>query len=147
MTMSFVTKLNFWRRKCYRIRLDCVLSLSWFHHRDDSIISEGEIHRDLWPRWITPQTPSSMINTTVCSSSLFSTDLQTYQYQLDHVNSMFLNCLCSSIFLENSKVYVPFLFTNGLKWISIPMILGFFLHDRTLNFARSMCVSLRSKQS
>ena len=74
----------------------------------------------------TLMTPSLMINTTVCSYSLFSTDLQTYQYQLDHVNSMFLNCLCTSIFLENSKVYFPFLFTDCLQWSSIPMILGCF---------------------
>ena len=30
MGMSFVTKLNFWRRKIYKIRLDSFLSLSWF---------------------------------------------------------------------------------------------------------------------
>ena len=27
MAMSFVTKLNFWQRKCYRIRLDSFLYL------------------------------------------------------------------------------------------------------------------------
>ena len=30
MGMSVVTKLNFWRRKIYKIRLDSFLSLSWF---------------------------------------------------------------------------------------------------------------------
>ena len=28
--MSFVTKLNFWRKKIYKIRLDSFFSLSWF---------------------------------------------------------------------------------------------------------------------
>ena len=37
---------------------------------------------------------------------------------------MFLNCLCSSIFLEKSRVYCPFLFTDCLQWSSIPMILA-----------------------
>ena len=34
--------------------------------------------------------------------------------ELDPVNAMFLNCLCSSIFLENSRVYFPFLSTDCL---------------------------------
>ena len=58
---------------------------------------------------------------------------------------MFWNCLCSSISLENSRVYFPFLFTDCLQWSSIPMILGSaFLdvavirHDRTI--LRDQCV-------
>ena len=76
MAASFVTKLNFWRRKRYRIRLDSFLYLSWF---------------------------MATINTTVCSPSLFSTYLERHEYELDPVHVMFLNCLCSSIFLENSR--------------------------------------------
>ena len=57
MAISFVTKLNFWRRKHYRIRLDFFLYIwSWF---------------------------MAMINTTVCWSSLFSTDLKRHQYKLE----------------------------------------------------------------
>ena len=33
--------------------------------------------------------------TTVCSSSLFSRDLERHQYELDPVNAMFWNCLYS----------------------------------------------------
>ena len=120
MGMSFVTKLNFWQRKRYRIQLDSFLYLSWF---------------------------TATINTTVCLSSLFSTNLERPYYELDPVNAMFLNCLCSSIFLENSRVYSPFLFTDCLQWSSIPMILGFvFLNIALIQDDRSMCVSLRSKQ-
>ena len=43
---------------------------------------------------------------------------------LDPVNAMCLNCLCSSIFLEISRVYFPFLSTDCLQWSSIPMMLG-----------------------
>ena len=64
LAMSFVTKLNFWQRKRYRIRLDSFLYLSWF---------------------------TVTINTTVCSSSVFSTDLERHHYQLDPVNPIFLN--------------------------------------------------------
>ena len=95
--MSFVTKLNSWRRKHYKIRLDSFLYLSGF---------------------------TAKINTTVCSSRLFSTDLERHQYELDPVNAMFLNCLCWRIFLENSRVYFPFLSTDCLQWSSIPMMLG-----------------------
>ena len=49
--MSFVTKLNSWRRKHYKIRLDSFLYLSGF---------------------------TAKINTTVCSSRLFSTDLERH---------------------------------------------------------------------
>ena len=126
MAMSFVTKLNFWWRKLYKIWLDFFLYLSWF---------------------------TAMINMTVCSSRLFSTDLERHQYELDPVNAMFFTCLCSSIFLENSRVYFPFLSTDCLQWSSIPMMLGsVFLSQhcsdsaRSNNFAWSMCVSLRSKQ-
>ena len=112
MAMSFVTKLNFWWRKLYKIWLDFFLYLSWF---------------------------TAMINMTVCSSRLFSTDLERHQYELDPVNAMFFTCLCSSIFLENSRVYFPFLSTDCLQWSSIPMLLGsVFLnivviqHDQTI---------------
>ena len=49
--MSFVTKLNSWRRKHHKIRLDSFLYLSGF---------------------------TAKINTTVCSSRLFSTDLERH---------------------------------------------------------------------
>ena len=49
--MSFVTKLNSWRRKHYKIRLDPSLYLSGF---------------------------TAKINTTVCSPRLFSTDLERH---------------------------------------------------------------------
>ena len=61
--MSFVTKLNFWRRKLYKIRLDFFLYLSLF---------------------------MATINTTVCSFRLFSTDLERHQYELDPVNALFM---------------------------------------------------------
>ena len=89
IAMSFVTKLNFWRKKLCKTRLDPFLFLSWF---------------------------TATINTTVCSSRLFSTNLQRHQYELDPVNALFLNCLCSSIFLENSRVLLSF-FINGLLTI------------------------------
>ena len=112
MAMSFVTKLNFWWRKLYKIQLDSFLYLSCF---------------------------MAMINKTICLSRLFSTDLERYHYELDPVNAMFFNCLCSSIFLKNSRVYFPFLSTDCLQWSSIPMMLGsVFLdvaviwHDQTI---------------
>ena len=49
--MSFVTKLNSWRRKQYKIRLDSFLYLCGF---------------------------TAKINKTVCSSRLFSTDLERH---------------------------------------------------------------------
>ena len=49
--MSFVTKLNSWRRKHYKIRLDSFLYLSGF---------------------------TAKINTTVCSSRSFSADLERH---------------------------------------------------------------------
>ena len=112
MAMSFVTKLNFRRRKLYKIRLYSFLYLSSFR---------------------------ATINTTDCSSRLFSTDLERHQYELDPINAMFLSCFCSRIFLKNSRVYFPFLSTDCLQWSSIPMMLGsVFLdvavnrHDRTI---------------
>ena len=46
---------------------------------------------------------------TVCLSRLFSTDLERHQYELDPVNAMVLNCLCSNIFsVENSRLYFFF---------------------------------------
>ena len=122
---EFRTKLNFWRRKLYKIGLDSFLYLSWF---------------------------TETIKTTICSSRLFSTDLERHQCESDPVNAIFLNCLCSSIFLENSRVYFPFLSTDCLQWNSIPMMLASVFLDvsvssvRSNNFARSMCASLRSKQ-
>ena len=62
MAVSFVTNLNFWRRKLYNIGLDSFLYLSWF---------------------------TATINTTVCLSRLFSTDLERHQYELDPVNAFF----------------------------------------------------------
>ena len=103
MALSFVRELNLWRRKRFRIRLDSILCLSLF---------------------------TATINTTVCWSSLFSTDLDRHQYELDPVNTMSLVCvfelfaLCSSIFSENSRVDFPFLFTDYLQRSSIPVILG-----------------------
>ena len=77
-------------------------------------------------------------------------DLGRHYYELDPVNAMFLNCLWSSIFLEKSRVYSPFLFTDCLQWSSIPMILGFvFINIALIQGDRTilhMCVSLRSKQ-
>ena len=58
--MTFVTKLNFWRRKRPFAR-------------------------------------------SACSQR----SLRGHQYELLPVNAMFLNCLCLSIFLENSRVYFP----------------------------------------
>ena len=87
MALSFVTELNLWRRKRFRIRLDSILYLSWF---------------------------TATINTTVCWSSWFSTDLDGHQYELDPVNTMSLVCvfelfaLCSSIFSENEEFTFPF---------------------------------------
>ena len=95
--MSFVMKLNFWRRKLHKIWLDSFLYLSLF---------------------------TAKINPTICSSRLFSTDLERHQYELDPVNVLFLNCLCSSIFLENSRGYFPFLSMDCLQWSSIPMMLS-----------------------
>ena len=63
VAMSFVTNLNFWRKKLYKIRLDSFLYLSEF---------------------------TAKINMTVCWSRLFSTDLERHQYELDPVNAMFL---------------------------------------------------------
>ena len=82
MAMSFVTKLNFWRRKLYRIQLDSFLYLSWFD--------------------------KATINMTSCSSSLFSTDLQRHQYELEPATAMFLNCFCSRIFLKIAEFTFPF---------------------------------------
>ena len=98
MAMSFVTKPNFWRRKCYRIRLDSVFSLSWFHHRDDSITSEGVIHLGLRPRWITPSDTLLDDKHDRMLVQLVLNGLRDVPVPGDHVNSMFLNYLCSSIF-------------------------------------------------
>ena len=120
MAMSFVTKLNLCHRKLYKIWLDSFLYLSWF---------------------------TETIKTTVCSSRLFSTDLERHQCESDPVNAIFLNCLCSSIFLENSRVYFPFLSKDCLQWNSIPMMLGSVFPDVAVSSVRSNnCVSLRSKQ-
>ena len=111
MALSFLTKLNCWRRKLYRIWLDSLLHLSWF--------------------------------TTVCSSSLFLTDLGRRQL-IDPVNAMSLNCLCSSLFARIfgkqqsllSPVILPLL---RMEYSSIQMILdSVFLdvavirHDQTI---------------
>ena len=50
---------------------------------------------------------------TVCLSRLFSTDLERHQYELDPVNAMVLNCLCSNIFsVENSRLYFFFFYSQ-----------------------------------
>ena len=61
IAMSF-EKLNSWRSKRYKIRLHSFLYLSWF---------------------------TATKNTSVRYSSLFSTDLERYQFELDPVNAMF----------------------------------------------------------
>ena len=110
MAMSFVTKVNFWRRKRYRIWLDSFLYLSWF------TATNADKHDRLLVLFV------------------LNGIKETPVWQLDSVNAMFLNCLFSSIFLENSRVYFPFLFRDC--W---PVILGsVFLdvavirHDRTI---------------
>ena len=114
VAMSFETKLIFWRRKCYTIRLDSFLYLSSF---------------------------TTTIKTTVYSSSLFSTDLDSngpvrVTFCGGHVYELFV----FEHILENSRVYFPLLFTDCLQWSRIPMTLGsVFLdvaviwprHDRT----------------
>ena len=77
--------------------------------------------------------------TTVYSSSLFSTDLDSngpvrVRFCGGHVYELFV----FEHILENSRVYFPLLFTDCLQWSRIPMILGsVFLdvavirHDRT----------------
>ena len=95
MAMSFVTKVNFWRRKRYRIWLDSFLYSSWF----------TATNADKHDRLLVLLVLNGIKETPV--------------WRLDPVNTMFLNCLCSSIFLENYRVYFPFLFTDC--W---PVILG-----------------------
>ena len=63
------------------------------------------------------------INTTVCSSSLFSKDLEGEPVRVRLCNVFGLFCMCSSIFLENSRFYFPFLFTDCFNGV-VPMILG-----------------------
>ena len=87
--------------------------------------------------------------TTVYSSSLFSTDLDSngpvrVRFCGRHVYELFV----FEHILENSRVYFPLLFTDCLQWSRIPMILGsVFLddavirHDRTN--LRNQCVSLQ----
>ena len=61
------------------------------------------------------------------------------------MNAMFFNSSCLSIFLENRRVYFPFLFADCLQWSSVPTILGSVVlevavirHDRTI--LRGQCV-------
>ena len=117
MAMSFVTKVNFWRRKRYRIWLDSFLYLSWF------TATNADKHNRLLVLLV------------------LNGIKETPVWRLDPVNTMFLNCLCSSIFLENSRVYFAFLYTDC--W---PVILGSVVldvavtrHDRTI--LRDQCVS------
>ena len=120
---EFRDEVNFWRRKRYRIWLDSFLYLSWF------TATNADKHNRLLVLLV------------------LNGIKETPVWRLDSVNAMFLNCLCSSIFLENSRVYFPFLFTDC--W---PVILGSVFLDvadsaRSNNFARPMCVvSLRSRQ-
>ena len=117
MAMSFVTKVNFWRRKRYRIWLDSLLYSSWF------TATNADKHNRLLLLLV------------------LNGIKETPVWRLYPVNTMFLNCLCSSIFLENNRVYFPFLFTDC--W---PVILGSVVpdvevirHDRTI--LRDQCVS------
>ena len=124
MAMSFVTKVNFWPRKRYRIWLDSFLYLSWF------TATNADKHNRLLVLLV------------------LNGIKETPVWRLDPVNTMFLNCLCSSIFLENSRVYFPFLFTDC--WSSDTWFCCSRRRSdsaRSNNFARPMCVvSLRSRQ-
>ena len=106
MAMRFLTKLNFWRMKLYKIRLDSFLYFILIHGNEKhdrlpvQIVLNGlryleryqyELHRVLPTRLTAPQGSSRMLN------------------------AMFFNCLCSSVFLENSRVYFPFLSTDSLQ--------------------------------
>ena len=98
------TKL--WRMKLYKIRLDSFLYFILIHGNEKhdrlpvQIVLNGlryleryqyELHRVLPTRLTAPQGSSRMLN------------------------AMFFNCLCSSVFLENSRVYFPFLSTDSLQ--------------------------------
>ena len=65
------------------------------------------------------------------STTVRSSDLQRHRCSYILCNAMSLNCyftVCVQQYLlgllENSRVYIPSLFTDCLKWNSIPMILG-----------------------
>ena len=122
MAISFVTKLNFWWRKLYKIRLDSFLYSSWF---------------------------TATINTIVCSSKLFSTDLARHQYPFYPVNAY---CLCSSIFWKIAEFTSLFYQRTAYNGVVYQWCYWFCFSRRrsdsarSNNFARSFCVSLRSKQ-
>ena len=115
-------KLNLWRRKRYGMRLDSLLYLSWFTAR---------IKHDRLLVYL-----------------VFNGLLERHQYESETVNAMFLNCLCPNIFLENSRVYFPILFTDCLQWSSklrfVFLDVAVIRQDRTT--LRDQCVSLTSKQ-
>ena len=117
MAMSFVTKVNFWRRKRYRIWLDSFLYSSWF----------TATNADKHNRFLVLLVLNGIKETQV--------------WRLDPVNTMFLNCLCSSIFLENSRVYFAFLFTDCWPVIlgSVVLDVAVIRHDRTI--LGDQCVS------
>ena len=103
--------------------------------RGETDVFAGWLDSFLSSSWFT-----ATINTTVCSSRLFLRDLERHQYELDPVNVMFLNCLCSSMFLENSRVYFPFLSTDCLQWNNIPMMLVlFFLKWQWFGMIEQFC--------
>ena len=53
-------------------------------------------------------------------------------------------CVRGCFFSENSRVYFPFLFTDCLQWISIPMILGYVFIDGAV-IRRDRTISLRDQ--
>ena len=117
MAMSLVTKLNFWRRKRYRIWLDSVLYLAWF------TATNADKHDRLLVLFV------------------LNGIKETPVWRLHPVNTMFLNFLCSSIFLENSRVYFPFRFTDCWPVIlgSVVLDVAVIRHDGAI--LRDQCVS------
>ena len=116
MPMSFMTKLNFWRRKHYRIRLDSFLYLSWF---------------------------TAMINATVCWSSLFSADLKRHQYKLEFELFVFgkQQSLLSLFFC--GLLTVGYTYYTYDSWFCLFRCCSDSAQSN--NFAWSMCVSLKIK--
>ena len=114
---EFRDEVNFWGRKRYRIWLDSFLYLSWF----------TATNADKHDRLLVLLVLNGIKETPV--------------WRLDPVNTMFLNCLCSSIILENSRVYFAFLFTDCWPVIlgSVVLDVAVIRHDRTI--LGDQCVS------
>ena len=95
MAMSFVMRLDFWRKKCYRIWLDSFVHLSWF---------------------------TQLINTTVCWTILFSMHLKRHHYELDPVNTLFFDCFVLKYlqyYLQwNSSQWYLVLFFSTSQWFA-----------------------------